>query len=173
MLNTVDQTGFHRKYISEKCFPVGFFLFLKTMLALSKKQQQQQILPKRTWWKEMALPPHPPAFFFPLRGTVTSFFWVSLYILKHAAILHTGGGMWFDTLVFSQLRFLYVCIPHHWKLNNWTVADIEKLPKQKDLIESLGFLTKMWYSLKISRVLVNLRATIIWQNSPEVGALPK
>ena len=166
MLNTVDQTGFHRKYITEKCFPGGLFLFLKTMLAFSKQQQQQQqqqqpILPKRTRWKKMALPPHPPSSSFPLRGTVTWFFWVSLYILKHAAILHTGGGMWFDTLVFSQLRFLYVCIPHHWKLNNWTVADIEKLPKQKDSIESLGFLTKMWYSLKISHVLINLRATVI------------
>lgn len=53
------------------------------------------------------------------------------------------------------------------------MADIEKLHKQKDSIESLGFLTKMWYSLKISHVLVNLRVKMIWQNSPEVGALPK
>lgn len=42
LLNTIDQTGFHRKYISEKCFPVGFFLFLKTILALSKKKKKEK-----------------------------------------------------------------------------------------------------------------------------------
>jgi hypothetical protein len=43
------------------------------------------------------------------------------------------------------------------------MADKENFPWHKDSVGFLGFLTKMWYLLKTSDVLVNLRNKIIWQ----------
>lgn len=51
-------------------------------------------------------------------------------------------------------------------------ADIENFHEQKDSVGFLGFMTKMWYWLKISDGLVNLRAEDIWQNNSALGAFP-
>lgn len=52
------------------------------------------------------------------------------------------------------------------------MADKEKFPRQKDWIDSLGFLTNVWYLLKTSVVLVNHRAKLFGKNNSEVGAFP-
>lgn len=52
-------------------------------------------------------------------------------------------------------------------------ADTENFYEQKDSVGFLGFMTKMWYLLKISDGLVNLRAKDIWQNNSALGAFPR
>lgn len=61
----------------------------------------------------------------------------------------------------------------HWKFNKWAAADKVSFPRQKGSVGSLGLLTKLWYLLKVSDVLVNLRAKNIWQKTSEVGAFPR